>query len=121
MTRERADGIGAAGAAIAGTGAAVGAAAAAACCVTPVISTLIVSLLGASGAVALAGLKPYTIYILGASFVALAYGFWALYRRPARCAADGQAVRPRRWIRVVLWAAAGIWFASAIASAVAAA
>lgn len=120
MRTERTDSIGAAGAAIAGTGAAVGAAAAAACCVTPVVSTLIVSVLGASGAVALAGLKPYTIYILGASFAALAYGFWSLHRSAARCAVNGHSARPQRWIRFVLWAAAAIWIASAVASAVAA-
>ena len=119
MTNERPSSLGPAGAAIAGTGAAVGAAAAAACCATPVISTLIVSALGASGAVALAGLKPYAVYILAASLVALAYGFWTLYGRRARCDVDGNHVRSRRWIRFVLWGAAVIWLGSALASLIA--
>lgn len=116
MNGEQQSGVRAAGAAIAGTGAALGAAAAAACCVTPVVSTLIVSVLGAGGAVALAGLKPYAVYILGASFVALAYGFWTLYGRRAQCAVEGGRPRKRPWIRFVLWGAAVIWIASAAAS-----
>ncbi|HEX5438033.1 MAG TPA: mercuric transporter MerT family protein [Gemmatimonadaceae bacterium] len=118
MNGERRSGRVAAGAAAAGTGAAVGAAAAAVCCVTPVVSPLIVAVLGAGGAVALAGLKPYAPYIMGGSLAALAYGFWVVYRRPVRCVVDGPRPRERRWIRLVLWVAAVIWVASAMANVV---
>ncbi|MGH7583221.1 MAG: hypothetical protein ACREL5_08365, partial [Gemmatimonadales bacterium] len=65
MSAEGSKRLVAAGAAAAGTSAAVGAASAAACCATPVLSPLIVGVLGASGAVALAGLKPYAPYLMG--------------------------------------------------------
>lgn len=106
----------AAGAAVAGTGAAIGAATAAVCCVTPVISPLIVAVLGAGGAVAVAGLKPYAPYLLGGSLIALGYGFRIAYRRPAACAVIGARPRSQRWIRLVLWGAAAIWVASALAN-----
>ncbi|HEX8724531.1 MAG TPA: hypothetical protein VF737_03970 [Gemmatimonadaceae bacterium] len=106
----------AAGAAVAGTGAAIGAVTAAVCCVSPVISPLIVAVLGAGGAVALAGLKQYAPYLMGGSLLALGYGFWVVYRRPAACAVPGARPRPRRWIRLVLWGAAAIWVASAVAN-----
>lgn len=106
----------AAGAAVAGTGAAIGAAAAAACCVTPALSPVIVAVLGVGGAVALAGLKPYTPYLMGGSLLVLGYGFWVVYRRPAACAVEGTPPRARRWMRLVLWGAAAIWVASALAN-----
>jgi mercuric ion transport protein len=116
MNRDRTKHAAAAGAAVAGTSAAVGAAAAAVCCVTPVISPLIVAVLGAGGAVALAGLKPYAPYLMGGSAAVLAYGFWVVYRRPANCAVDAPGSAPRRWIRWVLWGAAGSWVVSAAAN-----
>lgn len=112
MNRERAEQAGAAGAAVAGTGAAVGAAAATACCVGPVISPLIVAVLGAGGAAAVAGLKPYTPYLLAGSAVLLAFGFRLAYRRPRECATDGSRPASRRWVRLVLWGAATVWLAS---------
>jgi mercuric ion transport protein len=105
---------GAAGAAVAGTGAAVGAAAATACCVGPVVSPLIVAVLGAGGAASLAGLKPYTPYLLGASLAALGLGFWLVYRRRPACDVGEARRGPPRWIQVVLWGAAAIWVGSAL-------
>jgi hypothetical protein len=87
----------------------------AACCVSPVIAPLIVGVLGASGAVWAASLKPYSGWILGISFLFLAYGFWSVYRLRAACSiadapAQGQ-VLPRiakgsLWVGAVCWAAA---------------
>ena len=108
---------GAGGAASAGAGAAAAltAAAAGACCVSPVLSPIIVGVLGASGAAWAAGLKPYSPYLLAGSLALLGYGFWTVYRQP-RCAPDGgvpPAPRSRRWVRIMLWSAALLWTASA--------
>ena len=66
----------------------------AACCVSPVIAPIIVGVLGASGAVWVAGLKPYTWWILGAAFLCLAYGFWTVYRpRPSCEVGNARAAR----------------------------
>ena len=59
----------------------------AACCVSPVVAPIIVSVLGASGAVWAAGLKPYSWWILGGAFVCLTYGFWTVYRPRRACSA----------------------------------
>ena len=107
--------VGAAGAASAGAAAALTAAGVGACCVSPVISPVIVTVLGAGGAAWAAGLKPYSPYMLAGSLALLGYGFWTAYRRPA-CAADGSisvVPRSRRWVRVALWSAALLWLASA--------
>lgn len=77
------------GVALAGTGAATGATLAAACC-APVISPLIVTVLGVGSAVWLAGLKPHSPYLLAGSFVFLAYGFRSVYGRPAAQRAPGR-------------------------------
>lgn len=115
---------GAASAAVAGAGAAIGVAAASACCVGPVISPLIVGVLGAGGAVWAADLEPYSLYILALSAVMLSYGFAVAYRRPRACAvgddggrpgdvrSEGHATASPRWLRITLWAAAVLWTAS---------
>ena len=103
------------GAATTGLGAAIVTLVAGACCVSPVLAPLIVGVLGASGAVWAASLKPYTWWILGVSGVALVGAFWSVYRpRPACDLADV----PRRsrilpgvakvslWFGAVSWAAA---------------
>lgn len=105
---------GAIGAAVSSTGAAVLATVASACCVGPVLAPVIVAVLGASGAAWAAGLKPYSLYILGAAFVLLAYGFRVVYRRRDACA-DGTCAAPApRVVRVVLWCAAGLWLGAAL-------
>ena len=95
------------GAAGTGAGAAALAAAATACCV-PVLAPVLVSLLGVSGAVWAAGLKPYSLVILGVAGALLGYGFWIVYRRPV---AEGQACPTKRpvLVRWVLWLAALLW------------
>jgi hypothetical protein len=105
---EELPGRGAWGAALSGAGAAALATAASACCV-PVLAPLLISVLGVSGAVWAAGLKPYSPAILGAAGLLLAYGFWTVYHRHP--VADGAACprrRPRA-VRIVLWASALGW------------
>ena len=87
-----------------GAGAALTATLAGACCISPTLAPLIVGVLGVSGAVTLAGIKPYTPWLLGASFLMLAYAFWSAYRRRGEC-----AVKPRRGVRAMLWISALVW------------
>lgn len=96
------------GVAAAGAGAAALATAASACCV-PVIAPLVVAVLGAGGAAWAAGLKPYSLAILAAAGLLLAYGFWVVYR--PRPAAAGKACPVRRPLtpRLVLWIASALW------------
>lgn len=98
------------GVAAAGAGAAALATAAGACCI-PVIAPLVVAVLGAGGAAWAAGLKPYSLAILGIAGLFLSYGYWALYRpRPA-----GQACPVRRPLSpsLVLWVATALWTVAA--------
>lgn len=114
MSAGRAQRAGAAGAAVAGAGAALGAATATACCVGPVVSPLIVAVLGVSGAAAVAGLKPLAPYLLGGSLAVLGYGFWSVYRPRPACAAGESPCPTPRWIRLALWTAAAIWLVSLV-------
>jgi len=87
-----------------------------ACCVSPVLAPILVGVLGASGAVWAAGLKPYGWWILGASAAFLALGFWSVYRpRPTCSIADTRP--PRRGLDLVaklsLWVGAVFWVAGA--------
>jgi len=95
------------GAATTGAGAAVLATAATACCV-PILAPLLISVLGVTGAVWAAGLKPYGLVILGVAGLLLAYGFWTVYRRPV---AAGEACSMKRpvLVRWVLWFSALLW------------
>lgn len=89
----------------------------AACCVSPVLAPIIVSVLGASGAVWAAGLKPYGWWILGASFACLAYGFWTVYRPHRDCAIGEVQRNQRRWSTLAkgaLWFGAACWMAGVI-------
>lgn len=103
------------GTALAGTGAAATAGLAAACCV-PIVSPLLVTALGASGAVWLAGLQPYAPWLLAGSLALLAYGFWSLYGRRRRCRADAPPGKARRLLArvsvVLLWSSAVAWVAA---------
>jgi mercuric ion transport protein len=84
----------------------------AACCTGPLLGPLVVAAFGVSGAAALAGVKPYTPYLLVGSLVLLGVAFWSVYRPAARCATDPGAVRRRGWVRAVLWVAAIFWMAA---------
>ena len=88
---------------------------AASCCVSPTLAPLIVGIVGASGAVWAASLKPYAFWILGVAGLSLAYGFWSVYRPAARCDVSSQPQRLRvlsliskgsLWIGAVLWTSA---------------
>ncbi|MGH7634447.1 MAG: hypothetical protein ACRENC_12005, partial [Gemmatimonadaceae bacterium] len=109
--------VGAVGAAATGAGAAVVMLVAGACCVSPVLAPLIVGVLGASGAVWAASLKPYGWWILGLAGLALVGGFWTVYRpRPACDVADVRA-RDRilpRVAKISLWLGAAFWIAGLV-------
>ena len=83
-----------------------------ACCASPVIAPIIVGVLGASGAVWAAGLKPYGAWILAASFVSLLAGFWSVYRPRRDCALTDASGRTRilqRIAKVSVWIGAAFW------------
>lgn len=89
----------------------------AACCVSPVIAPIIVSVLGASGAVWAAGLKPYGWWILGVTFLCLAYGFWTVYRPRRSCVVESGIKQPRLLPRIAkasLWVGAACWLAGVV-------
>ncbi len=105
--------LGAWGAATSGAGAAVLATAATACCV-PILAPLIVSVLGVSGAVWAAGLKPYSPYILAGAGLLLGYGFWTVYRRRPLPADVSCPARRPRGVRIVLWTSALLWLVACL-------
>ena len=97
------------GAATSGVGGALAASFAALCCIGPVT----VALLGAGGAVAAAGLKPYRPYLMMGSLTLLMTGFWLSYRWVA---GEGATCPTRvgRFARLVLWCSAFIWAVAAL-------
>ncbi len=96
------------GAAGAGFGASLAATLATACCV-PILAPLIVTVLGVSGAVWAAGLKPYSPHILTASLTVLAYGFWMIYR-PRQVSEGTSCAAPRpRSVVWMIWIASLLW------------
>ncbi|GAC1418503.1 MAG: hypothetical protein NVSMB57_13150 [Actinomycetota bacterium] len=103
------------GAATVGTGAVLTASVASACCVGPALAPVFVSVLGASGLAAVAGLRPYTPWLLVLSAAMLAFGFRQAYRTPA-CAGDGTRMTVGggvRTARIVLGISATLWLVSA--------
>ena len=105
------------GSATVGVGAAVTATVASVCCTGPVLAPIVVGLLGATGAAAAVGLKPYTPYLFALSFVMLAFGFWSVNRAKRACVVAGSAVSPGvafNISQIVLWVAAVLWIASVI-------
>jgi hypothetical protein len=110
--------IGALSAGSTGFGAALVTIVAGTCCVSPVLAPLIVGVLGAGGAAWAAGLKPYSSYILAASLLLLAGGFWSVYRPRTRCITGTDVSRPPRWMsrlsKGVLWTGAVCWVAAVV-------
>jgi hypothetical protein len=100
------------GSATVGVGAAVTATLASVCCTGPVIAPIVVGLLGATGAAAAAGLKPYTPYLFTVSFVMLVLGFWSVRNASRKCSL-GAVPRSVMISKYVLWGSATIWFISA--------
>lgn len=103
------------GAATVGTGAALTAAIAGACCVGPAIAPLLLSVLGASGLVAIANIQPYTWWLLLGAAALLAFSFRQVYR--ARACATGDAPQHAslslRVSRLIVWVASVLWIISA--------
>lgn len=78
------------------------------CCAGP----LTVVLLGAGGAVAAAGLRPYRLPLLLASAALLALGCWRMFRSTTGGTVACPA-RVGRWVRGTLVAAAILWAVAA--------
>jgi hypothetical protein len=117
--RDSARDVGALGAATTGIGAAIVTLVAGACCVSPVLAPLIVGVLGASGAVWVASLKPYAWLVLGIAGLSLVGGFWTVYRPRAACDIGGMSDHPRsrllpRIAKVSLWIGAIAWTAGLV-------
>lgn len=110
--------VGTVGAAVSSGGAAATATAAAACCV-PVLSPLLVAVLGASGAAWVSGLKPYSPYLLLGSLLLLAYAFRRVYGSGEACRAEPPSAPRRAWLGRVtlglLWLSAFVWVTGVVA------
>ena len=106
------------GAGSTGLGAAIIALIAGTCCVSPVLAPLIVGVLGASGAAWAAGLEPYSVYILAATLLLLAFGFWSVYRTRNDCVVGGSNSATPQWLsrlsKGVLWTGAACWLGAVI-------
>ena len=109
---KRVNAVSAIGAATAGTSAAMVAAVASACCVGPSVAPLLISVLGASGLIALTWLRPYTPLLLILSAALLAFSFRRAYA-PSSCAQGEGVPRSVKLARVVTWLAALLWLLSA--------
>ena len=107
-TRDKVIALGSAAGALASVAAAL---AATACCAGPAVFAL----LGASGAIAAAGLQPYRLYFAVAGMIFLSLGFWRAYA-PRAAGAEGEActVRSGRWVRVLLWSSLALSIAAAV-------
>ena len=101
------------GGATVAAGGALAAAAASICCAGPAVGPLLVSLLGAGGAVAFEGLRPYSPYIVAASGIILGWTI-ASSRRAEQCAPDKPGRFGRSFTRGMLWVSAALWLAAAI-------
>ncbi len=104
------------GAATAATGSAVTAAVAAACCVGPSIAPLLLPVLGASGLITIAALRPYMTWLEVITALLLGFSFWQVYRRRAICVQGGAPAIPTslRIARIVTWVATGLWLLSVL-------
>lgn len=102
------------GTATAGVGAAVTATVASVCCTGPVVAPIVVGLLGATGAAAAAGLKPYTPYLFAISLLMLVVGFRIVFRTRRSCVVGATRSAPisLRISQAILWTAAVLWVAS---------
>lgn len=94
---------------LAAAGGVLGALAASTCCLMP----LALFSLGVSGVWIgwLAALSPYQPWFIGFAALAIGYGFWQVYGRPARtCAMNGACARPlsRRLVKTALWSATAL-------------
>jgi hypothetical protein len=95
-----------------GMGGAAIAAAVSACCAGPAFGPLIVAMFGASGAVALEGLRPYAVPLLALSGLAIVASFWLSARNAQRCPVQGPSAIARVIARTTLWVSAIVWLAA---------
>jgi mercuric ion transport protein len=102
------------GAATVAAGSAFTVAVSAACCAGPSLAPLLLPVLGASGLITIAALRPYTIWLELFAALMLAFSFRQVYRRRVACASGGAQTIPRslRVARIVTWVAAGLWIIS---------
>ncbi len=77
------DDVPAIGAASLATGSALTAAVAGACCVGPSLAPMLLPIVGASGLIAVAALRPYTVWLELLAALMLAFSFRQVYRRRA--------------------------------------
>lgn len=111
-------GAGTTGAAVTSAGGSLTATAAVACCV-PVLSPLLVGVLGASGAAWVSGLRPYSPYLLLGSLGLLAYAFWRVYGPGGACETESPPAPRRVWLAritlALLWVSTVVWAAGVVA------
>jgi MerT mercuric transport protein len=102
------------GAATVATGSALTAGVCAACCAGPSLAPLLLPVLGASGLITIAALRPYTIWLELFAALMLAFSFRQVYRRRVARAPGRTQTIPRglHVARIVTWMAAGLWVIS---------
>jgi hypothetical protein len=105
--REPGGGLASAAGAAFGIGSAATAAAVAACCSGPALGPLIVAMLGAGGAVALEGVRPYAVLLLAVSALAIGVSFWFSARGARRCTPRRSPIEVAS--RSLLWLSALVW------------
>lgn len=100
------------GTSLAGVGAAATAAAGSLCCFGPAV----VSIVGVSGAVAAASLRPYRPFLLLGSMALLGAAFWLTYRPRTAAGVDAIAcpTRAGRTSRRIVWIAAVMWLGAVL-------
>ena len=72
------------------------------CCIGP----WAVVLFGVSGAVAMAGLQPYRLYIIAAAATLLGWAFWRVYRPQPVCENGTCPTQSSIWLKSGLWVTA---------------
>jgi hypothetical protein len=101
--------------AVAGMGGVATAAAVSACCAGPALGPLVIALLGAGGAVALEGLRPYMVPLLVVSGLAIGVSFWLNARSVPACSPQRSWALVRFSSRLLTWASAFVWLGAVAA------
>lgn len=101
--------------AVAGMGGAATAAAVSACCAGPALGPLVIALLGASGTVALEGLRPYVVPLLVVSGVAIGASFWLNVRGARACTVQRGSPLVRFSSRLLTLASGLVWLGAVAA------
>jgi hypothetical protein len=101
--------------AVAGMGGAATAAAVSACCAGPALGPLVIALLGAGGAVALEGLRPYMVPLLVVSGLSIGVSFWLNARSVRACSPQRSSALVHFSSRLLTWASAVVWLGAVAA------